>query len=241
MEREAMSTAAVPPAAWDVAHVLAEPTRREIFDAVRRARRPLTRDDVSRASGFNRRLTAFHLDRLAAAGLLVTDYARPAGRAGGPGAGRPAKRYTAAPVELDLTVPPRHYVFAARLLAQAVNDDPTDAAAASMAVARAEGNRVGTLRRPVGRTAAKRSRAAAINALTDLGYEPAAEDPAAPAGAMRLRNCPFRAVADIAPDLVCGMNHELVSGLFDGLGLDESGVALDPNPPNCCVTVTFPK
>jgi predicted ArsR family transcriptional regulator len=236
-----MSTAAVPPAAWDVAHVLAEPTRREIFDAVRQARRSLTRDDVSRATGFNRRLTAFHLDRLAEAGLLLTDYARPAGRVGGPGAGRPAKQYAAAPIELDLTVPPRHYVFAARLLAQAVKQDPSDAAAASMAVARAEGQRVGALRRPVGRSSAKRCRVAAVEALTDLGYEPAADERATDKAPMRLRNCPFRALADVAPDLICGMNHELVSGLFDGLGLDLAVVALDPLPPNCCVTVAFPR
>jgi predicted ArsR family transcriptional regulator len=236
-----MSTAAVPPAAWDVAHVLAEPTRRKIFDAVRRARQPLTRDDVSHVTGFNRRLTAFHLDRLAEAGLLVTDYARPAGRAGGPGAGRPAKRYTAAPIELDLTVPPRHYGFAARLLAQAVSQDPTDAAAASMVVARTEGKRVGALRRPVGRASAKRGRIAAVEALTDLGYEPVADEAARSTAPVRLRNCPFRVVADVAPELICGMNHELVSGLVDGLGLDRAVVALDPLPPNCCVTVAFPR
>jgi predicted ArsR family transcriptional regulator len=236
-----MSTPATA-AAWDVAHVLAEPTRREVFEAVRRARRPLTRDDVSRVTGFNRRLSTFHLDRLAEAGLLVTDYARPEGRAGGPGAGRPAKRYAAAAVELELTVPPRHYVFAARMLALAIRQQPSDAAAAAFEVARAEGKRAGVLRRPVGRTSARRGRAAAIEALTDLGYEPAPEEASTTStSTLRLRNCPFRVVADVAPDLVCGMNHELVSGLFDGLELDRAGVRLDPKPPNCCLTVTLPK
>lgn len=232
-----MSTPATPPAAWDVAHVLSEPNRRLVFGVVRRARRPLTRDDVARESGVNRRLTTFHLDRLCDAGLLVADYARPAGRAGGPGAGRPAKRYVAADVELDLSVPPRHYEFAARLLAQAITTAPSDAVAGSRAVAYVEGQRVGSLRRPSGRANSKRNRTAVVDALSDLGYEPAPQD----ADRLRLRNCPFRSVADVAPDLVCGMNCELVAGLLEGLGLDRGRVALDPDPPNCCVTVAVPR
>ena len=234
-----MSTPATPPSeppqAWDIAHVLAEPTRREIFAAVRKARRPLTREEVAGSTGVNRRLATFHLDRLAEAGLLLTDYARPEGRSGGPGAGRPAKRYTAADVDLDLTVPPRHYEFAARLLAQAITAGPTDAVAASHRVAYDEGRRIGALRRPP--RGGKANRTALVAALSDLGYEPAAED----AARLRLRNCPFRAVADVAPALVCGMNCELVAGMVEGLGLDRGRVALDPSPPNCCLTVAVPR
>jgi predicted ArsR family transcriptional regulator len=217
--------------------VLAEPTRRLIYGVVRRAHRPLTRDEVAEASGINRRLSTFHLDRLCDAGLLVADYARPAGTAGGPGAGRPAKRYAANEIVLDLSVPPRDYEFAARLLAQAITTDPTDAAAASREVAHAEGQRVGALRRPPGRSSSKRQRAAVVDALTDLGYEPSLET----ADRLRLRNCPFRKVADVAPALVCGMNCELVAGLLEGIGLDRARVALEPAPPECCLTVAVPK
>ena len=146
---------AAAPSSWDLASVLSEPHRREVYDAVRQARRPLTRDDVAAATGINRRLTAFHLDRLAEAGLLVTDYARPAGR-GGPGAGRPAKRYQAATVDLELSVPPRHYVFVARLLTQAIDREPTDAVGSSLVVARGEGHQLGAARRITGRLSAKR-------------------------------------------------------------------------------------
>lgn len=231
-----MSTSGTP-SAWEVAHVLAEPTRRQIFDVVRRARRPMTRDEVAHESEVNRRLTTFHLDRLSEAGLLETDYARPAGRAGGPGAGRPAKRYVTADVELDLSVPARHYELAARLLAQAITAAPTDAVAGSRTVARREGERAGALRRLAGRVTPKRNRKAIVDALDDLGYEPAPEDPAT----LRLRNCPFRTVADVAPSLVCGMNCELVSGLIEGLGMDGARVTLDPAPPNCCLTVAVPQ
>jgi predicted ArsR family transcriptional regulator len=221
---------------WDVAHVLSEPNRRQVYDAVRRAGGPMTRDEVAQATGINRRLTTFHLDRLAAAGLLDTDYARPPGRHG-PGAGRPAKRYRAGEVELELSVPPRHYVFAARLLAQAIDREPTDAVAGSLQVARAEGERIGRAGRSEGRFAAKRNRTTAIEALSDLGYEPALTA----ASTVRLRNCPFRAVADIAPELVCGMNRELVAGLLEAIGLDGAEVALAGAAGDCCVVAKLPR
>jgi predicted ArsR family transcriptional regulator len=216
---------------WEVAQLLSEPHRREVYRVVRQARRPLTRDDVSRATGINRRLTAFHLDRLAAAGFLDTDYARPEGRRGGPGSGRPAKRYTASDVEVELTVPARHYVFAARLLAQAVSDRPEDAVAASYDVARGEGKRIGEAQRSAsGRLTGRRARAAVVSALDELGYEPVDEG----APTIRLRNCPFRAVADVAPGLVCGMNRELVAGILEGAGVDGEAQP-GGEAPDCCV------
>ncbi len=221
---------------WELAQLLSEPHRREVYRVVRHARRPLTRDDVAKATGINRRLTAFHLDRLAAAGLLDTDYARPEGRRAGPGSGRPAKRYVASEVEVELSVPARHYVFAARLLATAVSDRPGDAVTASYDVARTEGRRIGESCRPAGRRTQQRARAAVIEALDDLGYEPV--DDGIPA--IRLRNCPFRALADVAPGLVCGMNRELVAGIIEGAGV--MGEALpDGEAPDCCVIARLAK
>jgi predicted ArsR family transcriptional regulator len=218
--------------AWDLAQLLSEPHRRAVYHAVRQANEPVTRDQVARVTGINRRLATFHLDRLADAGLLVTDYARPAGR-GGPGSGRPAKRYRASDVEIELTVPSRHYLFAARLLAQAITDSPEDARAGSYELARREGRRIGEQRRPSGR---RRARSAAITALDDLGYEPAERD----GTTWRLRNCPFRAVADLAPELVCGMNCELIAGLLEGVGLDASGAQPGGVAPDCCVVAVLP-
>jgi predicted ArsR family transcriptional regulator len=190
----------------------------------------MSRDEVAEATGINRRLATFHLDRLAEAGVLVTDYARPDGRSG-PGAGRPAKRYLTADVELDLNLPPRQYEFAARVLARAIVDDPRDAEASSLRVAREEGRRIGELRRTVGDP---RPRAEVLmDSLVALGYEPSSDHP------VRLRNCPFRSAADVAPGLVCGMNCELVAGLLEGLGLDPVAASLDPAPPECCVTVAI--
>src|SRR4051794_18759574 len=112
------------PGGWTAVHLLAEPTRRRVFDVVRAADEPLTRDAAASAAGVSRGLAAFHLDALADAGLLTVDFARPPGRTG-PGAGRPAKRYAAADVDIELTVPPRRYDLAARIFARAINESKT--------------------------------------------------------------------------------------------------------------------
>src|SRR4051812_2089103 len=187
-------------------HLLAVPTRRRVYDAVRAGDGPQTRESVAAATGISKRLAAFHLDLLADGGLLDVDYARPAGRSG-PGAGRPAKRYRPAPVDLELRLPARRYDLAARILARAVAESAGgDAQQAAMAAARDEGEQIGRQRRPGRRLSAAATLDTAHDVLADLGYEPAhAGD-----RCLRLRNCPFRGVVDVAPPLVCQVNDELV-------------------------------
>src|SRR5512135_3349010 len=97
---------------------LDEPVRRRLYEYVGDQDWPVSRDEAAAAAGITRTLAAYHLDKLAEAGLLATSYQRPAGRAG-PGAGRPAKLYRQAGQELTVSVPPRAYELLARLLAEA--------------------------------------------------------------------------------------------------------------------------
>jgi predicted ArsR family transcriptional regulator len=228
-----MSTMSSNESEWDLVHLLTEPTRRRIYDVARTARTPLTRDEVADAAGTSRRLAAFHLDLLAEAGLLVVDYARPPGR-NGPGAGRPAKRYRAGDVDVEVSVPPRRYDIAARVLARAVAESGAGSAGERAAeVAREEGRRLGGLRRGGERMTVRRSLEAAADVLSRLGYEPDRGE-----ACVRLRNCPFHAVVDVAPTLVCGLNGALVGGVLEGLGASERvTAALDGVPPDCCITV----
>ena len=53
-----------------VAAVLAEPTRRGLYDIVVARREATGRDEAAAALGISRELAAFHLDRLVDAGLL---------------------------------------------------------------------------------------------------------------------------------------------------------------------------
>jgi predicted ArsR family transcriptional regulator len=220
-----------PPRDALVLEMLAEPTRRQVYDLVRRSQTPMTREAVARSLDIGIRLAAFHLDRLADADLLAVDFARPHGR-GGPGAGRPAKRYSAAHRDVEIALPPRRYHLVARILAAAVTTAPDDADEAARAIAEAEGRRVGEMHA----AAARRSRhrlTAAAGALETMGYEPRRER-----ARLCLGNCPFDGVVDISPGLVCGLNRRLVQGVLDGLGLGERCRAeLDGVPPDCCVTV----
>jgi hypothetical protein len=101
-------------------------------------------------------------------------------------------------------------------------------------VARDEGEQIGRLRRPGGRLSAATTLDTAERVLGDLGYEPARANERC----VRLRNCPFRSVVDVAPGLVCGVNDELVTGMLTGLGGHRSvTAALDGESPDCCVTV----
>jgi predicted ArsR family transcriptional regulator len=234
-----------PEAELDAVQLLGEPTRRAVFDCVRAAVEPVTRDAVAAAVGISRRLAAFHLDRLADAGLLTVDYARPPG-ARGPGAGRPAKRYLAAQREVAASFPPRRYELAARILAAAAAQEeagPRDAgqehehrlADRARDVALREGVRVGAAH-DCPRRAASPADALTCTAevLRDLGYRPESDGD----GCLRLRNCPFHGIVDIAPGLVCGVNQALISGVVEGLhGESSLRAALDGVPPDCCVTV----
>jgi len=222
---------------WDAVQLLAEPTRRALFQACRAAKAPLTREQLATEVGITRRLAAFHLDLLADAGLLTVDYARPEGRSG-PGAGRPAKRYAAAAIDVELSLPARRYDLAARIMARGLatsGADGGDATEATFVAAHEEGARIGKLRRPRARMSAAATTDAAVDVLTDLGYEPWCESDRC----VRLANCPFDAAVGEATEVVCGLNQHFVSGLLDGLGGHRDVVAaLDPGPDRCCVAVT---
>jgi predicted ArsR family transcriptional regulator len=221
-------------AGWPLVQLLAEPTRRRIFDTVRAARVPVTREDVSASTGVSRRLAAFHLDQLAAAGLLSVDYARPDGRSG-PGAGRPAKRYAAVPVDVEVSIPERRPDIAARILARAVDeaDAGTDSRSKAVEIAAAEGERMGLACRRGTRLSTRKTLDAAGEALDGLGYEPVRDG-----SCIRLRNCPFHAVVEVAPQLVCGINVALVDGILRGIGgAPDVQARLEGERPDCCVTV----
>jgi len=79
----------IDPATNDIEAIalLDEPVRRALYEWVVAQGRPVGRDDAAAGAGVSRTLAAFHLDRLAHAGLLTTEFRRLTGRTG-PGAGR---------------------------------------------------------------------------------------------------------------------------------------------------------
>src|SRR4051794_41981992 len=76
--------------------------RRELYDFVRRASGPVTRDEAAAHTGISRRLAAFHLDKLVHGGLLRSHTDRPAA-----GVGRRPQGYEPEPGELAGSGPAR--------------------------------------------------------------------------------------------------------------------------------------
>ena len=211
--------------------VLEDPVRRRLYDFVSARGDEVSRNEAAQAAGIGRTLAAFHLDRLAAAGLVEVTFARPAGRSG-PGAGRPAKLYRRTAVEHQVSVPPRDYRTAAELLAEVV--DLTGAEPELQRSARSRGAASGR---------AARSQAPELpgddlvtGALTAQGYQPYRD------GAdVRLRNCPFHVLASNHPPLICGMNLAVLEGLLEGASAPGLSARLDPRPGECCVVLTASK
>ena len=173
---------------------------------------PVGREEAARSLGITRPLAAFHLERLAEAGLLDAGYQRLTGRTG-PGAGRPARVYTRAEREFAVTFPPRHYDLAADLFAAALQrmgdgTPPPELVDAAHAAGETIAHKA-----PTG------SASTLVEVLEEAGYEPTDDH-----GTIRLRNCPFDALIDEHRPLVCGTNLALAQGILDGL--PSSGVVV---------------
>lgn len=182
---------------------LSSPVRGRLYSCVADASEPLTREQAAKATDISRALAAYHLDMLVRLGLLEAEYRRQ-------GRGRPLKVYRRAATEFTLGAPPRDYRRLAAILAEAV--EPGRAAGPA--------RRAGVEARTGANVAAE---------LRALGYEPVETEP----GVLRLRNCPFDAVAKRCTEIVCGVNLAFLEGLLEG----RARTRLVPAPGMCCVEV----
>lgn len=225
----------------DAFAALQDPVRRRLYDHVVAQDREVSRNEAAEAVGVQRGLAAFHLDKLVQVGLLEATSRRITGRSG-PGAGRPAKLYRRAPGEHRMSLPPRDYRTAALLLAEAAEAAGLDLPVRELArdhgralgAAAADGRAEAPAPAEPGRSA---SMAEVLAALRARGYEPRWDETGAEQ-ALRLRNCPFDALAGEFPPLVCGMNLALLEGVLEGLGTGDLTARLDPRPGWCCVAIS---
>jgi predicted ArsR family transcriptional regulator len=210
--------------------------RTRLYRAVREAGAPVTREEAARQVGISRKLAAFHLDRLVDAGLLEASYDRPADAPAR--IGRAPKQYRASDVEVEISVPERHYDVVGEILIDALavsrpDETPTEAVDR---VAYERGYQLGAdarATRRLGRLGPERATTVLVELLAGLGFEPASAT-----GRVVQRNCPFHRLAQRSPTLVCGMNRGLVEGMLDGLGTSRLTAVLGPAKGRCCVVVT---
>jgi predicted ArsR family transcriptional regulator len=225
-----------PAAAVAAVAALVDDSRRRMYDFIRAARRPVSREEAAASVGISRKLAAFHLDKLVEVGLLQASFA-PVG--GIRRVGRTPKVYEPTDTGVRISIPERHPELLAELLVDAVQADPAGRTARQTAVdlARQYGERLGAARRTLlrpGRLGVDRALTALTALLAEHGFEPDRDGPAR----LRLRNCPFQPLAERAPELVCALNHSFIAGMIDGLQATRISPMLTPRPGECCVRLT---
>ncbi len=198
---------------------LDDPLRRSLYEYVRDADTPVSREQIAVATKIGRTLAAYHLDKLVDAGLLVAGYQQWPGRH----AGRPAKLYRRAEQDVSLSVPPREYELLARLLATAVQVDASGTVRTALHAAA----------RQAGADAVEEVRGDLIEALRGCGYQPRHDSD----GCIELRNCPFHALARDYLDVVCGLNLHLIRGVIEASAQSHARAELEPRAGRCCVVV----
>jgi predicted ArsR family transcriptional regulator len=226
----------------DVAAIslLDEPTRLRLYQAVVDDG-SISRDTAARAVDISRDLAAFHLDRMVEGGLLKVSYRRLSGRTG-PGAGRPAKVYTRADTEINVSLPARRYDLLAETLAEGLDAladrvGEEEVSAAISEPAREHGRSAGKVVKSAAgpRATPKRRAQTLVELLESSGFEPAVT---ANGETITLGNCPYRAVAEAHRDLTCGMNLAWAQGVLETCGQTGYRPRLDIEPGRCCVVLT---
>lgn len=204
-----------------------------MYEFIRAARRPVTRDEAAAAVGISRKLAAFHLDKLVDAGALSARFQSPGGVRR---VGRAPKVYEPSARDIRVSIPRRCHDVLAGILVEALAAEGRgeNAGDAARRIARDRGEQIGAAERELarpGRLGAERALSMASRVLAERGYEPARESPAC----LRMRNCPFHPLVATAPKLVCGLNHAFLSGMVDGLQASTVHAVLDPRTGECCV------
>ncbi|HKU12615.1 MAG TPA: transcriptional regulator [Sinomonas sp.] len=206
---------------------LGDATRRSLFDYVRRAGRPVGRDEAAQALGLTRGVAAAQLDRLAEEGVLEAGFAKSG--PGGPGTGRPSKFYTPAAEEVLASVPERSYELAGELMASAAErsmqlGEPM--AESLQKVGREEGEAIGR----------RHGRIEAVLEATGYAPVPCSDEE----GCIELANCPFHALASGHRAVVCTLNGALLAGALEGC--EDSGRRVESIEPGqghgeCCARI----
>jgi len=221
---------------------LDDEVRHSLYRFVRREGRPVTREEAARAVRISVKLAAFHLDKLVERGLLRADQEVPRGTHRR--VGRAPKRYTVSELEVSVSLPQRRYELVGEILIDSVaqaETSPTGELPAELArrIARERGEGLGAKAREerhLGRPGPERTIATAEELLDEIGFEPTDDEH----GGLLLRNCPFHALVDRAPALVCSINAAFVDGMLRGIGNETVRADLVPEEGTCCVRVVPP-
>jgi predicted ArsR family transcriptional regulator len=189
----------------DLLKTLGDNTRYAIYLELARSSRPLATAEIAETLGLHVNTVRPHLERMREVGLLEV-HADSRGTVG-----RPQHRWSLAADAPSLGLEPPAFPLLARMLVRAaarVGATPADAVEA--------GREQGAAAAPA-RTGGAGAVPALVAELDRLGFDPAvAED--GNATTVAFAHCPFRELAEAAPELVCNLHRGLVEGFVDATG-----------------------
>ncbi len=222
-----MDTKALSQSISDLTSALGDPTRRGIYITVREAPEPATASQIADLFSIHPNVARHHLDHLAADGYLEVTRRRPEGKSG-PGAGRPAKCYTATTKEIDLHFPARRYDLLSELLVRVIERiNPGNLADLAADVGREYGKEIAAEIGAPEESGFDLAVNAVALAMTGMGFSTESN---ADSRRLLTSHCPFADTAVKHPEVVCSLDRGIVSGLMEGLSADWRPVQVVSNP-----------
>jgi predicted ArsR family transcriptional regulator len=170
---------------------------------VRRRRHPPTASEAAAELGVSRSVARWRLERLVEIGLVKPLFAK---REGGPGAGRPAKRYEVVPETDVVEFPRRRYVELLRLAVESMPRDRLEHIGAEFGRHLARETRLRSTARPA--TALDR----VCSALGVLGFQASVESVEEDRGVLVTPTCPLRPLV-----VASARAREVDQGMWRGL------------------------
>jgi predicted ArsR family transcriptional regulator len=184
---------------------LGDNTRYAIYLELARSPRALSTAEIADTLGLHPNTVRPHLEKMRDAGLLHVEVENRGA------VGRPQHRYSLAPDAPSLGLEPPTFPLLAGLLANlaaTLAPDPEQVAEAG----REHGRHAGEQRRSAGSCVA-----AVHEELAELGFDPASADDGRTT-TIAFAGCPYRALAEAFPELVCHLHRGIVEGMVEVLG-----------------------
>jgi predicted ArsR family transcriptional regulator len=215
------------PVASDEAPQRLGPSRARVLALLQDAGEPMGALDVSDRLEMRPSTARFHLDALAASGLVVRD------REARTTPGRPRVTYAATATAPDVTQ--RRYRLLAGMLARFLEDQLPDPGAAAIRTGQAWGQSLASPAVGDQRVTEAQALEVLVDVLDEVGFESRA---AGKAGSSRIEvsHCPFLEVAEEHQDVVCAMHLGLMRGVLARIEAPVEVRALEPLvEPSLCV------
>jgi predicted ArsR family transcriptional regulator len=209
--------------------------RAEVLDLLRAAESPLGVQDVADRVGLHVNSARFHLDALVEAGLAArTPRARST-------PGRPSMAYQAVDGGVA-AAGQRHFRLLAEMLTSLVAGVLPDPGQAATQAGREWGRYLTEPPAPYQRPSAGEAIGKLTATLEDIGFAPEAAGAQAQPSVLRLRQCPFREVAEGHQDVVCALHLGLMQGALAQMRAPVTADRLEPfAEPSLCLAHLRPQ